>query len=281
LIQAGSGAATFGHPNSPGVPAGTVAQTFTVPYNDPDALDQLFRQRGSDIACFIVEPIPGNMGLVLPRDDYLARAAEIARLEGALVVFDEVISGFRVAYGGAQQRFGVVPDITTLGKIVGGGMPVGAFGARREIMEQLSPTGPVYQSGTLSGNPITMAAGVAALTEIGRHGFYADLEEKGSYFFGRLREHAERYAAEDAAGLCVNSIGGVGTLFFTTGPVTDYASAKRSDTARYGRFFQGMLQRGIYLPPSQFECLFVSAAHSREDLDATLRAADETLREME
>lgn len=276
LVQAGSGATTLGVPDSPGVAASTVADTITVPYNDADALGRIFAERGNEIACFIVEPVPGNMGVVPPADGYLRRAAEIVRAAGSLLVFDEVISGFRLGYGGAQERFGVVPDLTTLGKIIGGGMPVGAVGGRAEIMERLSPTGPVYQAGTLSGNPVAMAAGVATLTELSAPGFYRALEDRAVRFFTDLREMAIR-AVGDA---WLNTIGSVGTLFFTRGPVTDYASAKQSDTTRFARFFRGMLGRGIYLPPSQFECVFVSAAHDQEAVDTALQAAEDTLREI-
>ena len=277
LVQAGSGAATFGTPDSPGVPAATVAHTLVAPFNDLEAIRALFSERGDEIACFILEPIPGNMGMVPPEEGFLRELAGIVHEAGALLIFDEVISGFRVAHGGAQARYDVVPDITTLGKIIGGGMPVGAFGAREEIMSLLSPSGPVYQSGTLSGNPVTMAAGAAALKEVKTPGFYEGLEGKAQKFFDKLAELAEA-APVDAT---VNSIAGMGTLFFTSGPVRDYAGAKRSDTKRFGRFFHGMLKRGIYLPPAQFECMFISAAHTQDDLEAALQAAEATLAEME
>lgn len=276
LVQAGSGATTLGVPDSPGVPAATVADTITVPYNDADTLTRVFAERGDEIACFIVEPVPGNMGVVLPQDGYLSRVAEIVRGAGALLVFDEVISGFRLGNGGAQHRLGVVPDLTTLGKIIGGGMPVGAVGGRAEIMERLAPSGPVYQAGTLSGNPVAMAAGVATLEQLRVPGFYRALEDRAVRFFTELREIATR-ASGDA---WLNTFGSVGTLFFTKGPVTDYESAKRSDTVRFARFFRGMLGRGIYLPPSQFECVFVSAAHTQENMDSALQAVEDTLRDI-
>lgn len=275
LVQAGSGATTFGHPDSAGVPEGVVRETFSIPYNNVEALERLFAEKGDQIAALILEPVAGNMGLVLPREGYLAACREITQKHGALLIFDEVITGFRVAYGGAQARFGITPDLTTLGKILGGGMPVGAYGGRADLMAKVAPEGPVYQAGTLAGNPLAMAAGVATLDLLAKPGTYEALEAKGRALAEGLKEAAK----EAGVPLQVAQIGSICGAFFSDSEVYDYASAKKSDTARFARFFWAMLKRGVYLAPSQFESWFVSLAHSEEDIARTLTAVKEALRE--
>jgi len=269
LVSAGSGVATLGIPGSAGVPEGAARDTLVVPYNDLDALEQMFATHGTDIAAVIVEPVAGNMGLVLPKPGYLEGLRAITAKHGALLIFDEVITGFRVAYGGAQSVYGVTPDLTCLGKIVGGGLPAAAFGGRADIMQKLAPLGPVYQAGTLSGNPLAMAAGLKALEILGRPGNYERLDLLGQ----RLGDGLAAAARAASVPACVNRIGSMVTLFFTAGPVTDYATAKSSDTARFGAFFRKMRERGVFLPPAQFEAMFVSLAHTDEDLQLVLDAA--------
>jgi glutamate-1-semialdehyde 2,1-aminomutase len=271
LVKAGSGAMTFGVPDSLGVPADLARHTLTLPYNDLEGVRTLFGARGGEIAAVIVEPVAGNMGVIPPRPDFLAGLREITRRHGALLIFDEVITGFRIAWGGAQEAFGVRPDLTCLGKIVGGGLPVGVYGGRADIMEQVAPLGAVYQAGTLSGNPLAMAAGIETLTLLQAPGFYAVLEAKGK----RLADGIAETAAESRIPLQSNRVGSMLTGFFTGGPVTDYATAKTADTRRYGAFFRAMLVRGVSLAPSQFEAAFVSAAHTDEELVATVTAARE------
>ena len=271
LVKAGSGAMTFGVPDSLGVPADLARHTLTLPYNDFEGVRTLFGARGGEIAAVIVEPVAGNMGVIPPRPDFLAGLREITRRHGALLIFDEVITGFRIAWGGAQEAFGVRPDLTCLGKIVGGGLPVGVYGGRADIMEQVAPLGAVYQAGTLSGNPLAMAAGIETLTLLQAPGFYAVLEAKGK----RLADGIAETAAEARIPLQSNRVGSMLTGFFTGGPVTDYATAKTADTRRYGAFFRAMLVRGVSLAPSQFEAAFVSAAHTDKELDATVTAARE------
>jgi glutamate-1-semialdehyde 2,1-aminomutase len=273
LVKAGSGALTFGQPDSPGVPADTAKHTLTATFNDAASVRQLFDRNRGQIAAVIVEPIPGNMGVVPPTPGFLDELREITRTAGALLVFDEVITGFRVAFGGAQELFGIVPDLTILGKIIGGGLPVGAFGGRRDVMDALSPEGPVYQAGTLSGNPLAVAAGIAALTELSKRGTYRNLAEKADY----LGEGLQGIFRKSGGPTWTNRVGSMWTTFFQEGPVVDYATAKKSDTAAYGRYFHGMLRRGVYLAPSQFEAGFVSLAHTRRDLDRTIGAAREVL----
>jgi glutamate-1-semialdehyde 2,1-aminomutase len=273
LVRAGSGGATFGVPDSAGVPAALAALTLTVPYNDLDAVRDLFRARGKDIAAVIVEPVAGNMGVVLPAPGFLAGLREVTAAHGALLIFDEVITGFRVAYGGAQELYGVRADLTCLGKIIGGGLPVGAYGGRRDLMERIAPLGPVYQAGTLSGNPLAVAAGLTTLKALRDRDVYARLDALGA----RL-EHGFRTAAEKAGvPATVNRVGSMLTAFFCAGPVTDYTTAKQADRERYARYFHAMLKRGVYLAPSQFEAAFVSLAHSEADIDAAGRAAIEAL----
>lgn len=265
LVKAGSGMATLGIADTQGVPQAFCDTTIALPYNSTDAVAEAFRAHGGRIAAVIVEPVVGNMGCVPPLAGYLEGLREITARHGALLIFDEVMTGFRVAFGGAQQRFGIHPDLTTLGKVIGGGLPVGAYGGRKEIMCRVAPAGPVYQAGTLSGNPLAVAAGLAMLRYLKAHPeVYAQLETR-----------AAELCADPPPGLTVNRVGSMFTFFFTEGPVTDYESAKRSDTARFARFFRTMLERGVYLAPSQFEAAFVSAAHSQEDIRRTVAAARE------
>jgi glutamate-1-semialdehyde 2,1-aminomutase len=274
LSQAGSGLATLGVPASPGVPRAFAALTLTLPYNDLGAAEKLFARRGGKIAAVILEPIAGNMGVVPPAPGYLEGVRRLTRQHGALLIFDEVITGFRVARGGAQQLYGLTPDLTTLGKVLGGGFPIGAYGGRRDIMRLVAPAGPVYQAGTLSGNPVAVAAGIAVLGELSRPGFYEKLEKKSA----RLERELRQAAAAGGAGVTINRVGSMFTVFFADQAVTDYASALRSDTARYAAFFRAMLGRGIYLPPSQFEAAFLSAAHTPDDIDTVGDAARHAFR---
>ena len=274
LVKAGSGALTFGQPDSPGIPKDTAKHTLTAAYNDAASVRRLFEKNPGQIAAVIVEPIPGNMGVVLPAPGFLDELREITRTAGALLIFDEVITGFRVAFGGAQETFGISPDLTVLGKIIGGGLPVGAFGGKRDVMAILSPEGPVYQAGTLSGNPLAVAAGIAALTELSKKGTYRKLAEKSDY----LGEGLQGVFRKTGVPTWTNRVGSMWTTFFQEGPVVDYATAKKSDTSAYARYFHGMLDRGVYLAPSQFEAGFVSLAHTRRDIDRTIRAAREALR---
>jgi len=269
LVAAGSGAATLGIPGSAGVPEGAARDTLVVPYNDLDAVARCFAAYPDEIAALIIEPVAGNMGLVNPAAGYLAGLRELTAKHGAILIFDEVITGFRVAYGGAQAAFGVTPDLTTIGKIIGGGLPAGAFGGRAEIMDQLAPLGPVYQAGTLSGNPIAMAAGLKALEILRRPGTYERLDQLGA----RLGEGLLGAARAAGVPACLNRCGSAMTLFFCAGPVTDYATAKPADTKRFATFFRGMRERGVFLPPSQFEAMFVSLAHSDADVDEVIAAA--------
>jgi len=275
LSTAGSGVLTLGIPSGPGVTAGTAADTISLPFNDLDAVRAAFAESGDQIAAVIVEPVAGNMGVIPPAKGFLEGLREITREHGALLIFDEVITGFRVAPGGAQERYGVLPDLTCLGKIIGGGLPVGAYGGRRDLMEQMAPLGPVYQAGTLSGNPLAMAAGIATLELLREPGTYERLEALGA----QLAEGMTRAAEAAGVPLTVNRVGSMLTGFFTEGPVTDYASATAADTTRYARFHQAMLARGVYLAPSQFEAAFVSLAHTPEDLERTAEAAMAAMRE--
>ena len=276
LVAAGSGVATLGIPGSPGVPEGTVADTVVAPFNDLGAVEKVVEAHGPDLAAIIVEPVAGNMGVVAPRDGYLQGLRDLATRAGALLVFDEVMTGFRLSSGGAQVLYGIKPDLTCLGKIIGGGLPVGAYGGRADIMEHIAPTGPVYQAGTLSGNPLAMAAGCVTLDLLQRAGTYKRLEMLSA------RLHAGLLGARDEADVkvTINRVGSMITLFFTPGPVHDFASAKTSDTTLFARFFHELLARGVYFPPAQFEAAFVSLAHTESDIDATVRAAGEIFREL-
>lgn len=273
LVQAGSGLATLGISSSPGVPEAVAHLTLNAPYNDLAAVDEIFRAHPNEIAAVIVEPIAANMGVSPPVSGFLEGLRETTRRDGALLIFDEVISGFRIALGGAQQVYNIAPDLTTLGKIIGGGLPVAAYGGRLDIMEMVAPLGPVYQAGTLSGNPLAMRAGLATLPQLEVPGFYDALNNKAN----RLAEGLHAVLAETGIPGQVNVAGSLLTLFFAERPVRDYATAKTSDCARFAAFFREMLSRGIFLPPSQFEALFVSAAHTDADIDATLSAARSSL----
>ncbi len=265
LVKAGSGVATLGIADTQGVPKAFCDTTIALPYNAPEAVERAFREHGDGIAAVIVEPVVGNMGCVPPLPGYLEMLRETTARYGALLIFDEVMTGFRVAFGGAQQRFAIRPDLTTLGKVIGGGLPVGAYGGRRDVMSRVAPAGPVYQAGTLSGNPLAVAAGLAMLRHLKAHPeIYQRLEALGAELCGAA-----------PPGITVNRVGSMFTFFFSGEPVTDWESAKRSDTARFGRFFRAMLERGVYLAPSQFEAAFLSAAHSAEDIRRTVAAARE------
>jgi glutamate-1-semialdehyde 2,1-aminomutase len=273
LVQAGSSALTHGVPTSPGVPAGCTADTLVLRYNDVGGLADAFRVRGDNIAGVILEPVVGNMGLVEPRREFLAELRRLTAKHGALLIYDEVMTGFRLAYGGAQELYGQTPDLTVLGKIVGGGLPVGAYGGRADIMRKIMPAGPVFQAGTLSGNPLAMAAGLATLRELKEHPPYERLDRLTRTLCAGLSEAAA------AAGVPhhVARVGSMWTLFFTAQPVVDYDTARTSDTARFARFFWAMMDRGVYLPCSQFEAAFVSAAHTEEQVAQTVAAAREAL----
>jgi glutamate-1-semialdehyde 2,1-aminomutase len=269
LTKAGSGMMTLGIPDSLGVPADFAKHTFTAPYNDIRTVQQLFRERGDEIACVIVEPIAGNMGVVPPTPDFLPALRQLTREHDSLLIFDEVISGFRVNYGGAQALYGITPDLTVLGKIIGGGLPVGAYGGRRAIMDLIAPLGPVYQAGTLSGNPLAVTAGLATLNGLRAKHVYKQLETRSA----QLAEGIGKEAKRAGIPLVQHRVGSMMTSFFTSEPVVDWNSAKRSDTKRYGQFFHGMLDQGIYLAPSQFEAAFVSTAHTTGDIERTIKAA--------
>ncbi|MCS6953614.1 MAG: glutamate-1-semialdehyde 2,1-aminomutase [Bryobacterales bacterium] len=262
LVKAGSGVATLGLPDTAGVPGRFTDTTITAPYNSLEAVEQAFRKHGDQIAAVIVEPVAGNMGCVPPVRGFLQGLRAVTARHGALLIFDEVMTGFRLCYGGAQQLYGVQPDLTTLGKVIGGGLPVGAYGGRADIMAQVAPCGPVYQAGTLAGNPLAVAAGLATLRYLQAH----------PQIYGDLERRAAELAAAAPAGVTVNRAGSMFTFFFTDQPVTDYASARRADTERFARFFHFLLERGIYFPPSQFEAAFLSAAHTEEDVRRTAKA---------
>lgn len=276
LSRAGSGLATLGIPDSPGVPAAFAALTLSLPYNNVPAAEELFGQRGETIAAVIVEPVAGNMGLVPPEPGFLEALRRLTQRNGALLIFDEVMTGFRVAYGGAQELYGIQPDLTTLGKVIGGGFPLAAYGGRREIMQRMAPAGDIYQAGTLSGNPVAVSAGLAQLALLQDGTAYAQLEARGARLEAGLR------AAAAAAGVpaTVNRVGSMLTAFFCPGPVRNYEEARASDTARFAAFFRAMLDRGFYLAPSQFEAAFLSTAHTEADIDRTVAAAGECLREV-
>lgn len=276
LVRAGSGALTFGNPDSAGVPASFTQHTIVAPYNDMEAVKDIFAANKDAIAGIIVEPVPGNAGLYLPKPGYLEFLREITAANGALLIFDEVMTGFRLAKGGAQERFGITPDLSTFGKVIGGGLPVGAFGGRADIMDYLAPLGPVYQAGTLSGNPVAMAAGIANLEELLASDAYAKLEKIGSHLANGMRDAAK------SAGVPVqfNSCGSMFCGYFTSAPVWNLADAMLSDRERFKKFFHGMLSEGIYLAPSQFESGFISTAHTEADIEKTVSAAAKILRQL-
>lgn len=298
LIKAGSGALTFGVPSSPGVPASIAADTLVASYNDIVSVEKAFKEHGAEIAAVIVEPVAANMGLVLPETEFLYALRELTRKNGALLIFDEVITGFRLGYGGAQNRFNLAPDLTCLGKIIGGGLPVGAYGGRREIMETVAPIGPVYQAGTLSGNPLAMAAGIATLLELKKEGVYEALEENGEYLAKGLAQAAAEAGfsvtrmqlagtevqvdleppGAEQPGVTVASAASILGLFFTKGPIRNYEAVMTANTACYQEFFWEMIAQGVYMAPSPFEAIFISTAHTREDLDAVIDAARRSFR---
>ncbi|MDF1745433.1 MAG: glutamate-1-semialdehyde 2,1-aminomutase [Gimesia sp.] len=276
LVQAGSGALTLGTPSSPGIPQGCTADTLVLEYNDLDQLQETFEQQGDQIACLILEPVVGNMGVVLPEPGFLETIRELCSQNGTVFIMDEVMTGFRVSMGGAQQRFGITPDICMLGKVIGGGMPVGAYGGKSEIMDTISPVGTVYQAGTLSGNPIAMASGIATLECLKETNPYPQLEEKTQ----RLTEGLRTAAAKSGLPHTLSECGSMFTLFFNPDKVTNYTISARNDTDLFARYFQGMLDRGIYLPCSQFEANFTSAMMNDEDINQTIQAAGEVLQEI-
>lgn len=275
LVKAGSGVETLGLPDSPGVPADVAKHTLTLPFNDLAAVERLFAARAAGVAALILEPVVGNMGVIAPLPGFLEGLLALCRRHGTLLIVDEVMTGFRLASGGACELYGIRPDLVTFGKVIGGGLPVGAFGGRPDVMDKIAPAGPVYQAGTLSGNPLAMAAGAATLRQLQAHD-YRRLEETGR----RLEEGLSAAAREASVPVRVNRVGSMFTVFFTGDPVIDAASARKSNTRKFGAFFHAMLERGVYLPPSQFEAAFVSLAHSDGDLEETLRAARQAFAEV-
>ncbi len=276
LVKAGSGVATLGLPDSPGVPKSTTANTLTAPYNDLQAVRQLFEENPGEIAGVILEPVVGNSGFIVPDAGFLAGLRELTTEHGALLVFDEVMTGFRISYGGAQAYFGITPDLTTMGKVIGGGLPVGAYGGRKEIMEMVAPAGPMYQAGTLSGNPLAMTAGIKTLEILRQPGSYEYLDQ----ITKRLINGLLAVARETGHAMCGGSVSAMFGFFFQDGPVHNYEDAKKSDTAKFGKFHRGMLEQGVYLAPSQFEAGFTSLAHTEEDIDHTIAAARTVLQNL-
>jgi glutamate-1-semialdehyde 2,1-aminomutase len=274
LVKAGSGVATLGLPDSPGVPSDFAKHTLTATFNDLNSVKTLFEANPGQIACVIVEPVVGNAGCIPPKEGFHEGLRRLCTEHGALLIFDEVMTGFRVAYGGAQERYNIKPDLTCLGKVIGGGLPVGAYGGRKDIMRKIAPSGPIYQAGTLSGNPLAMTAGIETLKILKEPGTYEKLEEISGHLCGELSRLSKKHNQAST----MNRVGAMFTSFFTSQKVVDWSSAKTSDTAKFGRFFMGMLERGVYLAPSQFEAAFTSLAHSREDIEKTLRAVDEVLK---
>lgn len=272
MVKAGSGLTTLGTPTSPGIPDAYASCTLTMPFNDLDAAQAIFNERGQEVACVVIEPVAGNMGVIPPEPGFLDGLRELTSQHGALLIFDEVMSGFRVAMGGAQQRFGVTPDLTTLGKVIGGGLPVGAYGGPAAIMDRLSPLGPVYQAGTLSGNPLATAAGLATLEVLEQPGVFDQIEQN----LAQLGKEMGAIAGEAGVPVYQTQVGSMACLFFHDGPVKNYVDATASDTDRYGKFFWGMLERGVCFAPSQFEAMFMSVAHGPAEIDQTLEAARAT-----
>ncbi|MBX7218636.1 MAG: glutamate-1-semialdehyde 2,1-aminomutase [Blastocatellia bacterium] len=276
LVKAGSGVATLGLPDSPGVPPETAQHTISVPFNNLDALRQVFETYPADVACVIIEPVVGNMGCVPPASGYLEGIRDLTSQYGAVLIFDEVMTGFRLAPGGAQEKYGIKPDMTTLGKIMGGGLPAAAYGGRKEIMDCVAPVGPVYQAGTLSGNPLAMTAGLTTLKLLRRAGVYEGLERQSK----KVAEGIQQAAQKNGFKTVLNRVGSMFTVFFTETPVTDWETAKTSDTGLFARFFHAMLAEGVYLPPSQFEAAFLGTAHSDEVIDATIAAAERAFKKI-
>ena len=276
LVKAGSGAATLGIPGSAGVPADVVQHTLSLRFNDLDQVGSVMQEQGKNVAAIILEPVAGNMGVVPPKPGFLEGLRHWCNDTGALLIFDEVMTGFRVAPGGAQELYGVQPDLTCLGKVIGGGLPVGAYGGRRDIMSRVAPLGEVYQAGTLSGNPLAVTAGLTTLRLLNKPGVYQQLEERSSYLFNQM----SRLAAKHEVVSTMNRVGSMGCLFFTEQKVVDFDSAQTADTRKFAHMFCAMLERGVYLAPSQFEAAFVSLAHDQDDIDKTLAAADEVFKEM-
>jgi glutamate-1-semialdehyde 2,1-aminomutase len=276
LVAAGSGVATLGIPGSPGVPKPTAQHTVSLPYNDIDGFSRFMKQRGGQVACVIVEPVAGNMGLVAPVKGFLQSLRKLTAQSGAVLIFDEVMTGFRVAYGGAQSLYRIRPDLSCFGKIIGGGLPVGAYGGRRRIMSHVAPQGPVYQAGTLSGNPLAMAAGIATLTQLQKKGFYEKLEKNSA----RLCAGLAAAAAGAGVPAQVDHVGSMLGMFFCADPVRSIEDAKKSDLALFSKFYQGMRREGVYIAPSQFEALFLSSAHTAEHIDRTVRAAEKVLKQL-
>jgi glutamate-1-semialdehyde 2,1-aminomutase len=276
LVEAGSGVATLGIPGSPGIPDSVIQHTLSLPFNDVDSITRVFNDKGDDIAGVIVEPVAGNMGMVKPAEGFLESLRDLTEKAGSLLIFDEVMTGFRVAYGGAQSLYGIMPDLTCLGKIIGGGLPVGAYGGRKTIMESVAPQGSVYQAGTLSGNPVAMAAGITTLTELQQPGVYETLDTMSQKLAEGLLQAAKNNGIKASAA----NVGSMLGFFFTDKPVNNFDDAKTSDTAMFSAYYKKMRDKGIYLAPSQFEALFVSAAHSEDDIDKTIRAAEDVLADM-
>lgn len=276
LVDAGSGVATLAIAGSPGVPQGFIEQTLSLPFNDAEAVEKVMGEQGDQIAAVIVEPVAGNMGLVAPVDGFLEALRKLCDQYGSILIFDEVMTGFRVAYGGAQSLYNIQPDLSCFGKIIGGGLPVGAYGGRRDLMAQVAPQGPIYQAGTLSGNPLAMAAGIATLREIGRPGFYENLDAVSARLMEGLKSEADRAGIE----VSVDRVGSMLGLYFAPGPVSSFKDAKKSDLERFSKYYKAMLAQGIYLAPSQFEAGFVSAAHDDAAIDKTLAAASKAFTEL-
>jgi len=277
LVAAGSGVATLGIPGSPGVPEAVVQHTISLPYNDQDAIKKVMEEKGAKIACVIVEPVAGNMGMVPPADGFLETLREVTEKHGAVLIFDEVMTGFRVAYGGAQSLYGIVPDLTCFGKVIGGGLPVGAYGGKKDLMSQIAPQGMVYQAGTLSGNPIAMTAGIATLEQLKKDGVYESLEENSSRLVAGLASAAQKAGVAARVGHVGSMLG----MFFTDQDVACFDDAKTCDLELFSNFYQGMRQQGIYIAPSQFEALFLSTAHADEHIDATVNAVEQVLKNLD
>lgn len=276
LVAAGSGVATLGIPGSPGVPEAVVQHTISLPFNDKDAIKKVMEEKGDKIACVIVEPVAGNMGMVPPADGFLETLREVTEKHGAVLIFDEVMTGFRVAYGGAQSLYGIVPDLTCFGKVIGGGLPVGAYGGKKDLMSQIAPQGMIYQAGTLSGNPIAMTAGIATLEQLKKDGVYESLEKSS----GRLVAGLANAAQKAGVAARVGHVGSMLGMFFTDQDVACFDDAKTCDLELFSKFYQGMRQQGVYIAPSQFEALFLSTAHADEHIDATVNAVEQVLKNL-